>query len=138
MTVFFADTFYWAALTNPRDRYHARAVEFSSSLRPDKLFTTDEVLSEYLAFFSGTRESVRIKAGNYVARLLSDRRVVVFPQSRNSFLAGLDLYRARADKGYSLTDCVSMPTMRREGVTDILTNDHHFEQEGFRALFRNL
>jgi predicted nucleic acid-binding protein len=29
-----------------------------------------------------------------------------------------------------------MKTMRREGLTDVLTNDRHFEQEGFRALFR--
>jgi predicted nucleic acid-binding protein len=58
------------------------------------------------------------------------------PQSRASFLAGLTLYEKRFDKGYSLTDCISMETMRREGLTDILTNDRHFEQEGFRALFR--
>jgi len=30
-----------------------------------------------------------------------------------------------------------MQTMRREGLTDVLTNDRHFEQEGFRALFRD-
>ena len=28
-----------------------------------------------------------------------------------------------------------MQTMRREGLTDVLTNDHHFRQEGFRILF---
>jgi predicted nucleic acid-binding protein len=28
-----------------------------------------------------------------------------------------------------------MQIMRRDGLTDILTNDRHFEQEGFRALF---
>jgi len=26
--------------------------------------------------------------------------------------------------------------MWREGLTDVLTNDRHFEQEGFRAIFR--
>jgi predicted nucleic acid-binding protein len=52
------------------------------------------------------------------------------------FLGGLELYRARPDKGYSLTDCISMHTMRGLGITDALTNDRHFEQEGFRALFR--
>jgi predicted nucleic acid-binding protein len=48
------------------------------------------------------------------------------------------LYGARPDKGYSLTDCISMQTMRKEGLTEVLTNDRHFEQEGFRALFRDL
>jgi uncharacterized protein len=60
----------------------------------------------------------------------------VFADSQN-LSAGLDLYATRLDKGYSMTDCISMQAMRREGLTDVLTNDRHFEQEGFRALFRN-
>ena len=52
-------------------------------------------------------------------------------------MAGLELYRARPDKHYSLTDCISMQTMRKEGITEALTNDPHFEQEGFLALFRD-
>ena len=66
---------------------------------------------------------------------LTSRTVRVVPQSHESFLDGLALYEARPDKGYSLTDCISMQTMRREGLTDALTNDRHFEQEGFRAVF---
>ena len=60
----------------------------------------------------------------------------VVPQSRESFLSGLALYSARPDKRYSLTDCISMQTMRREGIDEALTSDRHFEQEGFQALFR--
>jgi predicted nucleic acid-binding protein len=45
----------------------------------------------------------------------------------------LELYKNRPDKGYSLVDCVSFVAMRRHGITDALTNDHHFEQEGFVA-----
>jgi predicted nucleic acid-binding protein len=68
---------------------------------------------------------------------LEDPGVHVIPESRQTVLSGLELYRARPDKGYSLTDCVSMRTMSSEGLTEVLTNDHHFEQEGFRALFRS-
>jgi predicted nucleic acid-binding protein len=50
---------------------------------------------------------------------------------------GLALYNSRPDKGYSLTDCISMQTMRREGLSEALTNHRHFEQEGFRAVFRD-
>jgi predicted nucleic acid-binding protein len=96
------------------------------------------VLCEYLNFFSGARRSVRIQAAKNVVDLIGNPAVLVAPQSRESFLAGLELYRARPDKGYSLTDCISMRTMRREGLTTALTNDRHFEQEGFRALFREL
>ena len=69
--------------------------------------------------------------------ILDDRNVHALPQSRAGLLEGLALYKARPDKGYSLTDCISMQTMRREGLTDVLTNDRHFEQEGFLALFRS-
>jgi uncharacterized protein len=68
--------------------------------------------------------------------MLESRTVQIVSQTTDSFSAGLNLYRARLDKGYSLTDCISMETMRHEGITDVLTNDAHFEQEGFRALFR--
>lgn len=47
------------------------------------------------------------------------------------------LYHARLDKGYSLTDCISMCTMQNGRITEVLTDDVHFEQEGFRALFRS-
>jgi hypothetical protein len=52
-------------------------------------------------------------------------------------LLACGLYSARPDKGYSLVDCISMQTMWREGIAEVLTNDRHFEQEGFRALFRD-
>jgi len=31
-----------------------------------------------------------------------------------------------------------MEAMRRVGLVDVLTNDQHFDQEGFRALFRSI
>jgi uncharacterized protein len=132
----FADTFYWAALTSADDAAHEQAIALSHSLSPDKIITTDEVLCEYLSFFAGARPALREEAGRTVAALMDDPDVRVIPQSRQSFLAGLQLYRARPDKGYSLVDCISMETMRREGLIEVLTNDRHFEQEGFLALFR--
>ena len=60
--------------------------------------------------------------------------VPVIPQTRMGFLDGLALYEARPDKSSSLTDCISMQVMRREGLTEVLTNDHHCTQEGFHIL----
>ena len=131
----FADTFYWIALTNPSDRYSQAAVHFDALLSEGIVYTTEEVLTEVLAFFAGD-SWLRNHAVQTMREVLSDDAVRVIPQSHQSFLSGFDLYAARPDKGYSLTDCISMQTMRREGLTDVLTNDHHFEQEGFRALFR--
>ena len=33
-------------------------------------------------------------------------------------------------------DCISMDTMRQMGLTEVLTNDHHFTQEGFTILIK--
>jgi predicted nucleic acid-binding protein len=132
----FADTFFWTALTSTNDAAHEQAVEFTYTLRTAKTITTEDVLDEYLAYFAGTRSSVRIQAGNAVADILDNEGILVIPHSHETFLAGLELYCARPDKGYSLTDCISMQIMRREGLSAVLTNDRHFEQEGFRALFR--
>ena len=62
----------------------------------------------------------------------------IVPLTAASFEAGFTLYRARLDKGYSLTDCISMCTMQNGGITEVLTNDVHFEQEVFRALLRTV
>ncbi|MDP9054382.1 MAG: hypothetical protein M3N93_08800 [Acidobacteriota bacterium] len=69
--------------------------------------------------------------------MVLNRRVTIEPHTAETFLSGLELYKQRLDKGYSLTDCISMQTMRREQITEALTSDRHFEQEGFRALFRS-
>jgi uncharacterized protein len=140
VTAVFADTAYWIALTNPRDG-HARDVErFDDLLSKGRVFTTEEVLTEVLTFFAGD-SWLRSRAMETVRGILSDPAVHIIPQSHESFTAGFALYCARPDKRYSKVDCISMQTMRNEGLTEVLTevltNDRHFEQEGFRALFRD-
>jgi predicted nucleic acid-binding protein len=137
VTPVFADTFYWVALSDSSDPQYRDAVAAESHLAGAKIITTDEVLSEFLTFFAADAW-LRDRASRAVQALLNSSSVRVIPQSRETFLAGLALYRRRPDKGYSLTDCISMQTMRRDGITEVLTNDRHFEQEGFRAWFRDL
>jgi len=84
-----------------------------------------------LNFFSSGAEHLRRSAAKGVQAILRDPTVHIAPQSDASFHAGLDLFRARPDKGYSLTDCISMQVMRREGLTDGLTNDRHLSRKAF-------
>ncbi len=132
MTAVFADTFYWIALTNPTDAAHERAREFTNDI-----VTAEEVLIEYLNYFCTGPAHLRRKASLIVEAVFRDPTVRLIPQSTASFRAGFALYQSRPDKEYSLTDCISMETMRREGLDDVLTNDRHFEQESFRAMFRS-
>jgi uncharacterized protein len=137
MIALFADTFYWIALADFSDGAQRRALTLTARLAASRIVTTDEVLTEYLTFFSTPPEPLRREVAESVEGIVSSSVIRVIPQSRESFLAGLQLYRARPDKGYSLVDCISMQTMRKEGLTQVLTNDRHFEQGGFRALFRD-
>jgi predicted nucleic acid-binding protein len=59
----------------------------------------------------------------------------MLPQTRVDFDPALALCDAWLDKEYSLTDCRSMIAMKSLGLTEALTNDHHFLQEGFIVLF---
>ena len=79
----------------------------------------------------------RSKAAAVAYALREDPDVLLLPQTSRSFAAGLQLYAERLDKEYSLTDCISPATMKAEGMTESVTGDRHFEQEGFRALFRS-
>jgi predicted nucleic acid-binding protein len=131
----FADRFYWLAVTRPRDPWHAAAIQWTTSHPSTRIVTTDEVFTEYLNAMSSGGQLARTYAISTVRDLRGEPNVLVLPQTRADFDDALALYHARLDKEYSLTDCRSMNAMRGLGLTDVLTNDHHFTQEGFQILF---
>jgi predicted nucleic acid-binding protein len=131
MRLIFADTLYRVAITRRRDQWHQAAVNVSRQLAGCHLITTDDVLTEVLAAFCEAGPMLRQRAAALVRNLHRKPTVTVHSHSRGSFLDVLTLYEARADKGYSLTDCISLNVMRQEGITDVLTHDDHFRQEGF-------
>lgn len=134
MKTIFADTHYWLAITNPRDPWAEAARAARAQLGRVRLITTDEVLAELLAAVSRAGPIARRRTAEAVRAILMDVDVRVVPPSRESFLLALARYEQREDKSYSLTDCRSMNVMDAEGIAEVLTNDHHFEQEGYTIL----
>jgi predicted nucleic acid-binding protein len=132
---YFADTFYWVALANPRDAWHSRVLAWERTHPRARFVTTEEILAEVLNWFAGAGPAGRAHACAVVRRILADTATQVLPQTSGDFVAALAFYEARPDKEYSLTDCRSMLAMRGIGVTEVLTHDHHFTQEGFTILF---
>ena len=131
MTAVFADTFYFLALVNTRDSAHKKAAAFSASCE-DAIITTAWVLTELadaLCDSTHRRAFQRIYDG-----LAKDAGTVVVPASDSLFKRGIELYNAREDKDWSLTDCISFLVMKDHGIEEALTGDRHFEQAGFRAL----
>ena len=133
--VFFADTFFWVAITHPRDAFHARAVAWRHANRSARFVTTEEVLSEVLNWFARLGSTARLSATELAKDVLADPSIQVLPQTTAGFQDAVAFYRSRLDKEYSLTDCRSMLVMRALGISDVLSNDHHFAQEGFAVLF---
>ncbi|MDP9236243.1 MAG: PIN domain-containing protein [Chloroflexota bacterium] len=109
-------------------------MRIAKTLSEADLVTTDAVFVEVLAFFAQAGPRARAQAAATVDEARSDPRTLVLPQTRELFDAGLDLYRSRLDKGYSLTDCMSTAICRQLDITDVLTHDEHFRQEGFSVL----
>jgi len=131
MTPVFADTFYFFALLNDKDEAHVRAVEWSKAYR-GRLVTTEWVLIELADGLASSRQRNVVPAIRRDLLTNSNYRVITLEQAL--YEHGLLLYEARPDKEWSLTDCISFATMKRESITEALTGDHHFEQAGFVAL----
>lgn len=133
MSAVFADSYYYLALLNRRDAGHAAAVAWAR--RPTgSILTTDWVLNEVgdALAFSHMRKTFR----PFVMALRASRDVTIVPFSRDLLDRAMSLYHLRADKEWSLTDCVSFIVMRDQGVSNALTADRHFEQAGFTASLR--
>ncbi|MFL5339840.1 MAG: type II toxin-antitoxin system VapC family toxin [Gemmataceae bacterium] len=92
-------------------------------------------MSELLTWFAGSGPAGRANASGLVRDIFSDPATQVLPQTSSDFMAALAFYEARPDKDYSLTDCRSMLAMKGLGLTEVLTNDHHFTQDGFTIVF---
>ena len=99
---------------------------FDASASRPNIVTTEEVLAEFLTYFAGRGPVLRKKAVLMTAAVMADPAVWVLPQTHDSSLAGFRHNAARPDKAYSLADCISMQSMRRESMDTVLTNDHHF------------
>ena len=134
MNELFVDTLHLVALVNPRDQWHQKSVEVETSVRDNDLVTTEDILTEFLNFYAEHGEFMRMRVAAFVREILLDVRVKVIPRNSETFLNALELYESRLDKGYSLTDCISMNVCRQLKITEILSHDHHFEQEGFKIL----
>jgi predicted nucleic acid-binding protein len=129
MPPYFVDTWFFIALFDRFDSHHRIARRLESTLALGSSVTHDAVFGEFLAFVAASDENNRAAAARLVREWM--RRNFVVTADRALFLRALDLYERRLDKAYSLVDCMSMIVMRDRGITHVLTNDHHFAQEGF-------
>lgn len=130
----FLDTAYAIALTSASDEFHLRAVALAEELEASatRLITTWAVLLEIGNALS--RVQYRHAAIQLLTSLCTDPSVEILPLSDRLLEQALQLYSARQDKEWSLTDCISFVVMQERDMPYALTTDEHFQQAGFRAL----
>ena len=133
MRTVFADSFYFLALWNADDRGHAKALAFTSGYR-EAMLTTDWVVVELGDALA--RPPNRERFLRLFQVLQQQPELTIIPASRLLLQQGLNLYENRPDKEWSLTDCISFAVMQKEGLTEALTGDKHFEQAGYVALLK--
>lgn len=136
MATIFVDSHFLIAIINKRDQWHDEASNYSSKATDSDYLTTGSILVETLNYFSEFRSDIKESAVKAVTGFMSRPEVTVIEQSSELVGLGIQLYLKRLDKGFSLTDCISMVVSREHRITSILTNDDHFLQEGFEILLR--
>jgi uncharacterized protein len=133
MNAVFADAFYYLAIVNRADESHSKAIAISRQMA-GTVVTTAWVLTEVADALAAPEQRHVFLV--LLESLRRDSSVTIVPPSQPLFQQGTDLYAARLDKGWSLTDCISFVVMQNLRLTEALTGDRHFEQAGFQALLK--
>lgn len=94
--------------------------------------TTEAVLWEWLNALCDV--STRRVAILGYGRVHADARIEVVAFEPELIDSAAKLYLQRADKNWSVTDCLSFVVMERYRLIDALTTDRHFSQAGLKAL----
>lgn len=131
MSRVFADAFFYIAVLNRHDAAHKRAMAIIAD-GARRVVTSAAVLLEVADAMAAP--ACRKVCSAFLDNLPAQDGTTVVPLSAELWARGIDLYRRRPDKEWSLTDCISFVVMEGEGITDALTGDRHFEQAGFKAL----
>ena len=117
-----------------KDFRHADASAFieSATVR----LTTNYVLAEFIPLCQ-TRRLNRKKTLEFVEMLIINPLIEIVWVDKNLHGQAFTLLQERLDKTYSLCDAVSFVLMRTRGLTEALTTDKHFKQEGFIKLLKS-
>jgi len=134
----FVDTSGWMASLVAGETYHTVAQqEMRQALQNPQaiIYTMDHVIAELVALMVGRRVP-RAQILREVNGILIAPRIHKLYTDQALFADAWELLKRRPDKEWTQADAISISQMQRLGVTEVLTNDHHFEQAGFTRLLK--
>ena len=138
MNEVFADTSGWASFFVDTEPYHAKARRLMEQWQEKtrRVVTTNYVLSELLPLLTMRFHVRRERALNLIEIIRLDRLVEIVHIDESLDAEAWKLLENRLDKVWSLVDAASFVVMKNRRITEALTTDHHFEQEGFTRLLK--
>lgn len=126
------DTVFIQALLNRHDQYHAKAKAFLPRLRnATEVWITEAVLIEVGNALSAVNRTAAIQ---FIQQCYQTVNMQVVTVDTQLLSRAIQIYQARTDKTWGLTDCISFVVMQDQGLMDAVTADRHFVQAGYRAL----
>ena len=129
----FVDTSGWAYFLDRQDPVHAEVVAFVQRALTQRrhLVTTNYVITELVVLLSSRYHLPRQQVIKAINAIKTDPSVEMIYIEQSLDDEAWKLLEARPDKEWSLVDASSFVVMKRYGMTDALTTDHHFTQAGF-------
>ena len=125
------DTSGLLCLLHRAEPFHEDAVAAYQTTRTR--LTHSYILAEFVTL-AQVRGLPRTTTLTFVSDLLEHPDIETVWVDELLHRAALALLLERPDKTYSLCDAVSFILMRQRNITEALTTDRHFEQEGFHRL----
>jgi predicted nucleic acid-binding protein len=109
-------------------------VRFAQQLQADQrpAVTTDDVLNEVVALLTtDSRGIARSKLIQFIIQIRSSPQVHIVHVDEQIWSEAWSLLERMSDKSWSWVVASSFVVMRRLGITEAFTSDHHFTQAGF-------
>jgi predicted nucleic acid-binding protein len=125
------DTSGLLCLHHEAESFHDEALRAYNTA--SRRLTHSYILAEFVAL-AHVRRLPRLAALTFVAALLDNPDIEVVWVDEALHREAMALLLARLDKTYTLCDAVSFVLMRRRSLSEALTTDRHFAQEGFHRL----
>ena len=132
----FMDSAGFLALWDASDEHHGAAVSLLQEFRRKRRrFVTSEYIVDESATLLLIRHSHKA-AVDFLDTVEKSQALWLEWVGPERFFAGAALFRRRADREWSFTDCVSFTLMRELRIRDAFTTDKHFKQAGFIPLLK--
>jgi predicted nucleic acid-binding protein len=126
----FVDTGAWYVAMVRKDHDHEATKAFLKS-NTQPLITSDYVMDETVTLLlSRVGHSYAVR---FLEMLQTSRKVQLIYLTPTQIAAAVTLFRNRADKGWSFTDCSSFVLMQEYQLQVAFAFDEHFKQAGFQV-----